>query len=118
MPPYNINLETGRKLLKTLCPDYIDGKVEKNLLRVLARPCYNLDEPLRRAQDFLGRRGFGKKVRIKGERPERMKRPSELHTGYRTKLADYIRRNTGIGLPVDPSLPAPFYDAVADYLGL
>ena len=117
MPSYNRNLEIGRKLLKILCPDYIDGKAEKNLLRVLARPCYNLDEPLRRAQDFLGRRDRGE-ITVKGERPERMKRPSELHTGYREKLADYISGNTGIDLPVDPSLPAPFYDAVADYLGL
>ncbi|MBW2996692.1 hypothetical protein KY332_05340 [Candidatus Woesearchaeota archaeon] len=57
-------------------------------------------------------------VKPKGDRPERLGAPSEKRTDYRQKLADYIELNTKITLPVNSTVPARFYDSIADYLGL
>jgi len=53
-----------------------------------------------------------------GDRPERKKKASEFLTGYRQKISEYIKLNTGIEIPVNASIGARFYDLVADYLGL
>ena len=63
---------------------------------------------------------FGKPTKIIGERPERLKNPSETKTHYRKELSDYIVTNTNekILLPIDSTIPARFYDMIADCLGL
>ena len=54
----------------------------------------------------------------KGEGPAWHNCPSELATGYRKKLSEYIKLNTGIYIPAVSTTSSRFYNLIAMRLGL
>ena len=53
-----------------------------------------------------------------GEKPKRMDGANEKATRYRERLAEYIKINTGIVIPVRSTINTRFYNLIAEYLGL
>ena len=71
-------------------------------------------------QQVKGFGGLPSEIEIKGGRPGKPQvgKAGFTHYDYREKLAEYIKENTGIELPVSATINSHFYEAVANYCKL
>ncbi len=73
---------------------------------------------LQNIKDQLSDYGDPPEIEIKGECPRILHKASEAFTGYRKKMHDYIKSNTGIEIPVNCGVAVEFYNDVAKHLKL